>query len=161
EAAALSALEMDPDAVRAAHAERDDEARPSIAVLPFRLIGEPGRYAAIADALADELIAELSRLRWLFVIARGSSFRFRSPARDAADVGRLLGVRYCVSGTVEIGGATLAVAVQLVDTRDAGVVWGDRLAAKLADVHETRATILARVVAALELQIPLHEARAA
>ena len=77
----------------------------------------PGRYAAIADALPDELIAELSRLRWLFVIARGSSFRFRSPAPDPAEVGKLLGVRYCLSGTVEIAGATLAVTVQLVDTQ--------------------------------------------
>jgi hypothetical protein len=60
-----------------------------------------------------------------------------------------------------MSGAMLAIAVQLVDTRDGGVVWGDRLVAKLADVHETRGAILGRVVAALELQISLHEARAA
>jgi DNA-binding winged helix-turn-helix (wHTH) protein len=136
-------------------------AKPSIAVLPFRLIGAPGRYATIAEALPDELIAELSRLRWLLVIARGSSFRFRSPTPDLAAVGTILGVRYCLSGTVEIAGSTLSVTVQLIDTRHGGVVWGDRLVSKVADVHETRLAILARLVAGLELQIPLNEARAA
>lgn len=143
------------------HAARDGDARPSIAVLPFRLLGSEERYVAIADALPDELIAELSRLRWLFVIARGSSFRFRSATPDIAEVGAVLGVRYCVSGTVEIAGSTLTVTVQLVDTRDDGVVWGDRFVSDLADVHDTRSAILSRVVSALELQIPLHEAQAA
>jgi len=140
---------------------REAGAQPSIAVLPFRLIGAPGRYATIAEALPDELIAELSRLRWLFVIARGSSFRFRSPTPDLAAVGTILGVRYCLAGTVEISGSTLTVTVQLVDTRHGGVVWGDRLVSKVAAVHETRVAILARLVAGLELQIPLNEARAA
>jgi TolB-like protein len=140
---------------------RVGDTRPSIAVLPFRLVGAEHAYAAVADALPDELIAELSRLRWLFVIARGSSFRFRSPTPDVTEVGKALGVRYCVSGTVEIGGGKLAVTVQLADTRDAGVVWGDRFQSSLADVHATRVEILARLVAALELQIPLHEARLA
>ncbi|HEV7734876.1 MAG TPA: winged helix-turn-helix domain-containing protein [Candidatus Binatia bacterium] len=139
----------------------DEHAKPSLAVLPFRLLGEPGPYATIADALPDELIAELSRLRWLFVIDRGSSFRFRSAAPDLAEVGSLLGVRYGLSGTVEITDSTLVVTARLVDTRSTGVVWGDRLVSRIADVHATRSTILARLVAALELQIPLNEARAA
>jgi TolB-like protein len=139
----------------------ESTARPSIAVLPFRPIGEGGPYAAIADALPDELIAELSRLRWLFVIARGSSFRFRSVVPDLVDVGKLLAVRYCITGTVEIAGSKFTVTVQLFDTRDGGVVWADRLVSSLADVHGTRGSILARVVSALELQIPLHEAQTA
>jgi TolB-like protein len=140
---------------------REGDTKASIAVLPFRLVGSAGPYSTIADALPDELIAELSRLRWLFVIARGSTFRFRSAAPDLAEVGKVLGVRYCLSGTVEIRDATLAVTVQLVDTRDGGVVWGDRFVSSIADVHGTRGTVLARVVAALELQIPSNEARVA
>ena len=62
----------------------DHLSRPSIAVLPFDLIGDAGPYAAIADALPYELITELSRLRWLFVTARGSSFRLRSPSRTCS-----------------------------------------------------------------------------
>lgn len=133
-------------------------ARPSIAVLPFRLIGDPGPYAAIADGLPDELIAELSRLRWLFVTARGSSFRLRGPDVDMSEIGRLLGVRYALSGTVEIAGASLTVAVELVDTRDAGVVWAERFAGAIDDVHQIRAEIRSRVLTELEIRIPLHEA---
>lgn len=153
--------DVDEAAARGEGAPHAGDARPSIAVLPFRPIGSDEKYTAIADALPDELIAELARLRWLFVIARGSSFRFRSAAPDVIEVGKALGVRYCLSGTVEVANATLVVTVQLADTRDAGVVWADRFASAVADVHATRATILARVVAALELQIPLHEAHAA
>ena len=132
--------------------------RPSIAVLPFRIVGNPGAYAAVADALPDELIAELARLRWLFVTARGSSFRLRAADTDVGEVGRLLGVRYCLSGTVEISGGRLAVTVELVDTRDEGIVWADRFDAPIDDVHEVRAQIRARVLTALEVRIPLHEA---
>jgi TolB-like protein len=132
--------------------------RPSIAVLPFRLVGEAGPWAAIADALPDELIAALSRLRWLFVIARGSSFRFRSAAPDLAEVGKALGARYCLSGMVEVSAPNLVVTVQLADTGDGGVVWADRFTSRVDFVHEIRDTIAARVVAALEMRIPEHEA---
>lgn len=135
--------------------------RPSIAVLPFRLIGDAGRYAAIADALPHELIAELSRLRWLFVTARGSSFRLRDPDADMGEIGRLLGVRYALSGTVEIAAANLVVTVELVDTRDSSIVWAERYSGAVDDVHAVRADIRSRVLATLEVRIPMHEAETA
>jgi TolB-like protein/Tfp pilus assembly protein PilF len=134
-------------------------ARPSIAVLPFRLVGEAGPYAAIADALPHELIVELSRLRWLLVTARGSSFRLRAPDIDVAEVGRLLGVRYRLGGTFEVAGPRIAVTVDLADTRDATVVWAERFEGALDDVHLVRDEIRARILTALELRIPAHEAR--
>jgi TolB-like protein len=134
-------------------------ARPSIAVLPFRLVGDAaGPYTAIADALPHELITELSRLRWLFVTARGSSFRLRAGDADMGEIGRVLGVRYCLSGTVEVAGPSLVVTVELVDTRSAGVVWADRFAGSVDDVHAIREDIRSRILTALELQIPMHEA---
>ena len=139
----------------------DEPSRPSIAVLPFRLVGDAGPYAAIAEALPDELIAELSRLRWLFVTARGSSFRLRASDAAMSEIGRLLGVRYCLSGTVEVAGADLAVTVELVDTRDQGVVWAERFTVPIDDVHRVRADIRASVLTALEIRIPLHEANRA
>jgi TolB-like protein len=135
--------------------------RPSIAVLPFHLIGDAGPYAAIADALPHELITELSRLRWLFVTARGSSFRLRASDADMGEIGRLLGVRYCLSGAVEVAGTRLAVTVELVDTRDASIVWADRFAGSVDDVHLVREEIRSRILSALEIQIPLHEAHLA
>lgn len=139
-------------------APRAEAAKPSIAVLPFRLLGDAGPYAAIAEALPDELIIDLARLRWLFVTARGSSFRLRASDADMGEIGRLLGVRYCLTGVVEVLGTTLAVSVELVDTRDAGVVWAERFEGSLDDVHRVREDIRHSVLAALEIQIPLHEA---
>jgi TolB-like protein/DNA-binding winged helix-turn-helix (wHTH) protein len=134
-------------------------ARPSIAVLPFRLVGVAGPYATIADALPHELIAELARLRWLFVIARGSSFRFRAADVDVAEVGRALGVRYCLGGTVEVRGHDLGITVELADTRDAAVVWAERYATAFEGLEEVRTRIVASIIAALEVEIPAHEAR--
>ncbi|HEY6456848.1 MAG TPA: winged helix-turn-helix domain-containing protein [Steroidobacteraceae bacterium] len=136
----------------------DQTYRPSIAVLPFRLIGAPGSYAALGDALPHELITELARLRWLFVTARGSSFRLRDADADVREIGRLLEVRYCLSGTVENVGNALSVTVELVDTRDAGVVWGEHFAGSIDNVHQIREDIRSRILTALEIQIPIHEA---
>ena len=97
--------------------------RPSIAVLPFRHVGAIGRYATLADALPHELISDLARLHWLFVTARESSFRLRGAEADPGEIGRLLGVRYYLSGSVETIGRRLAVMVELIDTRSSGVVW--------------------------------------
>lgn len=144
-----------PDGVAEHHA------RPSIAVLPFRLIGDPGLFAPIAEGLPAELIAELARLRWLFVIARGSSFRLRDKDVDPREVGRLLNVRYCLSGAVEITGQRLAVTTELVDTRGGDVVWAERYTGFLDDVHAFRSEIRANILSSLEIQIPLHEAAAA
>ena len=135
-----------------------ETSRPSIAVLPFRSIGVAGAHAAIADALPHELITELSRLRWLFVTARGSSFRLRGSDADIGEIGRLLDVRYVLSGTVDIAGASLSVTVELIDTRDGGVVWAERFSGSIDDVHQIREVIRARILSSLEIQIPLHEA---
>jgi TolB-like protein len=132
--------------------------QPSIAVLPFRLVGDAGPYAAVADALADELIVDLARMHWLFVTARGSSFRLGASAADMGEAGRLLRVRYCLTGTVELAGRRLVVTAELVDTRDSGVVWADRFGGSIDDVHEFREEIRASILVALEIWIPRHEA---
>ncbi|HEX4738164.1 MAG TPA: winged helix-turn-helix domain-containing protein [Allosphingosinicella sp.] len=140
---------------------RPDLSRPSIAILPLHPLGEAGPAAFIADALPHELIAELSRLRWLFVIARGSSFRFRDANPDLAAIGARLGVNYCLWGTLETRGDRLTVALELSDTRDHGLVWSERYESALDEIEALKAEIVARVVAALELQIPRNEARQA
>src|SRR5687768_10832286 len=136
----------------------DRLARPSVAVLPFRFVGSDQRFAALGTALPDELIADLARLRWLFVTARGSSFKLRVPDVDFADIGRLLRVRYCVWGSIELARGRLIVVVELVDTTDGAVVWADRFAGSLDDVHTMREQIRSQVLMALEIRIPLHEA---
>ena len=157
----LSAADIDQESDAPGHAQITDvepRSQPSIAVLPFRLIGEADGYAAIADALPHELITELARLRWLFVTARGSSFRLRATDPDMREVGRVLGVRYGLSGTVEVAGRHLAVTTELVDTRGGGIVWAERYAGSIDDVHAVRAEIRSKILTALEIRIPLHEA---
>ena len=132
--------------------------RPSIAVLPFRLVGDAGTYATIAEGLPHELITELARLRWLFVIARGSSFRLRGQDLDMREVGRRLNVRYCLSGTVEVTNKQLAITTELADTRGGTIVWSEQYTGSVDEIHAMRTDIRATILAALEIQIPLHEA---
>ncbi len=136
-------------------------ARPSIAVLPFNLVGVAGQHGVIAEALPHDLITDLSRLRWLFVIARGSSFQLRAADPDIGRVGAVLGVNYCLTGTIEVIGARLVISVELADTRDRGVIWSDRHNVVADEIHAVRAHISASVIAALEVQIPRHEAQIA
>lgn len=154
---AIDADRTDPALVDMVH-RLDRMSRPSLAVLPFRYVAGDERYAALASALPDELITDLARLRWLLVTARGSSFRLRVPEADFADIGRLLGVRYCLSGTVEVSAERLVVLVDLVDTSDNAVIWADRYSGRIDDVHAMREQIRSQVLMALEIRIPLHEA---
>jgi TolB-like protein len=136
-------------------------ARPSIAVLPFLGLGGGPESSRLAEAVSHDLITALSRLRWLLVIARGSSFRFRA---DEADLGRVraaLSVRYVLTGSVEFDADRMVVTVELSDTEDGGVLWGERFQDARDAVHEVRERIVQAITGALELQIPLHEARRA
>ena len=135
--------------------------KPSIVILPFQLSGPTHSVGVIADAIPHDLIQALSRLRWLFVIARGSAFRFRAPDPDVRHIGKTLGVRYCLSGSIEISGSQIAVSIELSDTQDGGVVWAEGFSSAIEEVHVIRAEIVARVVTSLETHIPLHEAHIA
>lgn len=137
------------------------DGRPSIAVLPFRTPVEAGDWHSIADGLPHELIAELSRLRWLFVVARASSFRLRGDNVDPCQVGRLLGVRYCLSGALEVSRDRMTVITELADTACGDVVWAERYTGPVDDVHSVREQICASVLAHLEIRIPQHEASSA
>jgi TolB-like protein len=147
-----------PPSPGATAASRDPLARPSIAVLRFRPVGDAAPVLTVADALPHDLLTELARLRWLFVTARGSSFRLPAADADCGEVGRLLDVRYVLTGMVDASGDRLAVTVQLADARDGGVVWAERYTGAIDEVHAMRAEIGSRILAALEIQIPLHEA---
>lgn len=145
----------------ATHPPAATGARPSIAVLPFQLIGLAGPYAAIADALPHDLIVEISRLRWLTVIARGSAFQFRSSEATPEAVRAALGVRYCLTGMVEVAGDRVTVTVELCDAEAGAVVWCEVYREPIGAVHEIRARIAAAAVAALDLQITAAEGRRA
>ncbi len=154
----LSAVATTPPAVEDA---LPVQRRPSIAVLPFRAIGLPSDRAVMADAITHDVIQALSRLRWLTVIARGSSFRFNMADADVAEIGATLNVRYVLLGLVEVRGGSLSATLELVHSQDGAIVWADRLSVAADAVEELRVQIVAQVVAALEIYLPLNEAMAA
>ena len=135
--------------------------RPSIAVLPFQPLGMSPELAILGDAIPHEIIEALSRLRWLAVIARGSSFRFRQMETDLDLVSTALAARYVLSGIVESPGRTVAVTLELTETSCREILWADRLVAPVDEIGELRARIVAHLVAALETRVPLNEARLA
>jgi TolB-like protein len=155
-----------PSAPAAAVAQAEQPApaessRPRIAVLPFRLVGIVDPQFPIAEALPSDLITELSRLRWLFVIARGSSFRFRGAGARLDAIRDQLNAQYCLSGVVEVMGRRMTVSVELSETQGGSVVWSEQFRCALEEVHEVRDGIVRAVTAAVEVRIPLNEARLA
>ncbi len=136
----------------------DHGGMPSIAVLPFQPLGADPRHDMLPDAIAHEVIVELSRLRWLFVIARGSSFRFRGPDVDLRAASQILGVRYFLTGSIGIEGSRSLVTVELSDAAESRVVWADRFEGAVDELQELRLTIAAQIVTALEFRIPMLEA---
>jgi TolB-like protein/DNA-binding winged helix-turn-helix (wHTH) protein/Tfp pilus assembly protein PilF len=158
--AALRPIPPWPDPVSASSFTTRD-GRPSIAVLPFELVGEAGPLGIIADALPADIIMDLSRLHWLFVIARGSSFRFRGNEADPLVVARALAVRYCLTGTIEVSGENVTVAVILADGEHGETIWAEHYRGSLAEIQMMRPEIEAHVVAALEAHIPRNEVRIA
>jgi TolB-like protein len=130
--------------------------RPSIAILPFRHLGARQHHPGLSHALAHDLIAALCRLRWLRVTARGSSFRVGG--LDPSEAARQLAVRYILTGVVESAHRRLVVAVELTDCSSGEVIWVDRFAGSPDDMFAIREAMTARVPAALDLRIPLHEA---
>ncbi len=135
--------------------------RPSIAILPFHAVVMPLELAILAEAIPHEIIQALSRLRWLAVIARGSSFRFRQTEPDLTLVATALGARYVLSGDIELRGKNLSVTLALVDTSTDEVIWGDHLAGALDGIDDLRARIVMQLISALEVYIPLNEAQTA
>lgn len=135
--------------------------RPSIAVLPLRLLSVDQDLSVLAEAIPYEIIHALSRLRWLSVTARGSSFRFRQPLPDYDLVATSLGVRYVLSGVLENSGTTISVTLELSDCEKSEVIWTDRITAPFDSVAELRAAVVARIVASLEVHVPENEAKSA
>lgn len=125
-------------------------ARPSIAVLPFvNLSGDP-EQDYFADGMVEDIITGLSRIRWLFVIARNSSFTYKGRAVDVKQVGHELGVRYVLEGSVRKVGSRVRIAGQLIDAEDGSHLWAERYDRELTDVFALQDEITVSVVAAIE-----------
>jgi TolB-like protein len=131
--------------------------RPSIAVLPFsNLSGDP-EQEYFADGVVEDIITALSHCDSLFVIARNSSFTYRNRAVDVRRIGRELGVRYVLEGSVRRAGSRLRITGQLVDTLSGIHIWADRFEGDAANIFELQDRITESLVAAVEPKVQAAE----
>jgi len=124
--------------------------KPSIAVLPFaNLSGDP-EQEYFADGMVEEIITALSRIRWLFVIARNSSFTYKGQADDVKQVGRELGVRYVPEGSVRKAGGRVRITAQLIDATSGAHLWADRFDGSLEDIFDPQDKVASSVAGVIE-----------
>ena len=123
--------------------------RPSIAVLPFNNMSGDPEQDYFADGIVEDIITALSRIRWLFVIARNSSFAYKGRAIDIKQVGRELGVRYVLEGSVRKAGNRVRITGQLIEAVTAAHLWADRFDGQMEDVFDLQDRITASVVVAV------------
>ncbi len=124
--------------------------KPSIAVLPFQNMSEDPEQDYFADGMVEELVTGLSRIKWLFVIARNSSFVYKGKAIDVRQVGRELGVRYVLEGGVRKAGGRVRITAQLVEAETGAHLWADKFDGGLEDVFDLQDQITDRVVGIVE-----------
>jgi len=131
--------------------------KPTIAVLPFENLSGDPEQAYFADGLAEDLIVGLSRVSWLFVIARNSSFVFRGEKLDVRSIGQRLGVRYLVGGSVRRDSQRLRLAVQLIEAMTGNHLWADRYDGSPENIFEFQDRIVASLVGAIEPRLRATE----
>jgi adenylate cyclase len=124
--------------------------KPSVAVLPFTNLSDDSEQQYFADGLAEDIITRLARLKWLFVSARNSSFTYKGKAVDVKQVGRELGVRYVLGGSVRRSGQRLRIGAELSEASTGLQVWAERYDVDLADFFNLQDQISESVIAAIE-----------
>jgi adenylate cyclase len=124
--------------------------KPSIAVLPFQNLSGDPEQEYFADGMVEDIITGLSRIKWLFVIARNSTFTYKGRPVDVKQVGRELGVRYVLEGSVRKATDRVRITGQLVDTATGAHVWAERYDRRLEDIFALQDEITLNVVGAIE-----------
>jgi adenylate cyclase len=124
--------------------------KPSIAVLPFENMSGDPEQEYFADGMVEEIITALSRFKWLFVIARNSSFTFKGKAVDIKEVGRQLGVRYVLEGSVRKASGKVRITGQLIDAVTGAHIWADKFERDLTDIFALQDEVTVAVVSAVQ-----------
>jgi TolB-like protein/class 3 adenylate cyclase len=132
--------------------------KPSIAVLPFQNMSGDPEQEYFADGMVEEIITALSRIRWLFVIARNSTFTYKGQSVDVKQVGRELGVRYVLEGSVRKAGQRVRITGQLIDALNGTHLWADRFDGSLEDVFDLQDKVASSVAGVIEPTLQSAEA---
>ena len=128
-------------------------------MLPFQNMSGDPEQEYFADGMVEEIITALSRIRWLFVIARNSSFTYKGQSVDVKQVGRELGVRYVLEGSVRKGGNRVRITAQLIDAVTGTHLWADRFDGSLEDVFELQDEVASSVAGVIEPTLQAVEIR--
>jgi TolB-like protein len=131
--------------------------KPSLAVLPFQNMTGAAEQEYFVDGTVEEITTAISRLPWLFVIARNSSFTYKGRAVDVKQVARELGVRYVLEGSVRKTGNRVRITGQLIDTATGAHIWADRFDGALDDIFELQDQVASSVVGAIEPKLRQSE----
>src|SRR5712671_5663530 len=123
--------------------------KPSIAVLPFQNMSDDPQQEYFADGIVEDIITALCHMRWLFVIARDSSFAYKGRTADVKQVGRELGVRYVVEGGVRKAAQRVRITAQLIDASTGAHLWADHFDGGLEDIFDLQDQVTASVVGAI------------
>jgi adenylate cyclase len=132
--------------------------KPSIAVLPFANMSGDPEQEYFVDGMVEEIVTALSRIRWLFVIARNSSFIYKGQAIDVKQVARELGVRYVLEGSIRKGGNRVRITAQLIDAATGSHLWADRFDGSLEDVFDLQDQVASSVAGVIEPALQAAEA---
>ena len=133
--------------------------KPSIAVLPFQNLSGDPEQEYFADGMVEEIITALSRITWLFVIARNSTFTYKGQAVDVKRVGRELGVRYVLEGAVRKAGNRVRISAQLIDATTGEHLWAERFEGLLEDIFELQDQVAVSVAGVIEPTLEAAETR--
>jgi len=131
--------------------------RPSIAILPFQNMSGDPEQEYFADGIVEDIITALSRLRWLLVIARNSSFTYKGRVVDVRQVGRDLGVRYVLEGSVRKAASRVRITGQLIDTTTGAHLWANRFDGGLEEIFDLQDQVTASVVSAIAPKVEQAE----
>lgn len=135
------------------------DSKPSVAVLPFENLSQDPEQAYFSDGIAQNLITDLSKVSGLLVIARNTSFSFRDHQADAPTIGRELGVRYVVDGSVQKLGGTVRINASLTDTGTGYQVWAGKMDRPFEDLFALQDEVAAGIIDALHLELTNEERR--
>ena len=127
--------------------------KPSIAVLPFDNMSGDAEQEYFSDGMTEDLITDLSKISGLFVIARNSSFAYKGKPTRVQQIGRELGVRFVLEGSIRKAGNRVRITAQLVDADSGGHVWADRFDRELTDIFATQDEVVDKIVAALSVKL--------
>ena len=141
------------DAARRSTANSNLEDRPSIVVLPFTNMSGDAEQEYFADGISEDLTTDLSKIPQLFVIARNSAFTYKGRAVDVKKVGRELGVRYLLEGSVRKSQGRVRITAQLIDTATGFHLWSERYDRELSDIFAVQNEISEKILAALQINI--------